>query len=323
MRLELKGLNHLLFKKLIFWALVLIIFFFLVRNLAQTWQEIPFDKLKFNLGFVLISFIPIFLNFLYGAYLWQRILVNLGEKIAFNHSLSITGISILGKYLPGKVWYAAGRVYFIKKLGVQEEKGFLSMALETGLLLLSSLIIFIISPLIYDFAILRSYIFLAIILTIIFVIALHPFFAGKIINFVSRMLKRPSVDLKYSYFSMLFLTLLYGIAWIIYGIGFFFLINSFYPVSINKLIDLTGVFAISWNLGFIALFAPAGLGVREGILTLLLALYFPKPVAIIISLLSRLWITVAEIIFAFVSLRFLPKQVSKKSQLGSKKQHGS
>ncbi|MEO0162145.1 MAG: lysylphosphatidylglycerol synthase domain-containing protein [candidate division WOR-3 bacterium] len=298
-------------KKIVFWIIILIIFFFLGKNLVQTWQEIPFDKLKINFGFIVISFIPIFLNFLYGAYLWQKILANLGEKISFKHSLSITGISILGKYLPGKVWYAAGRVYFIRKLGVKEEKGFLSMALETGLLLLSSLIIFIISPLIYNFAILRSYIFLAIILTVFFIIVLHPFFAEKVINFLCRIVKRPFVTLKYNYFSMLLLTLLYGIAWIIYGIGFFFLINSFYPVFCSKLIDLTGVFAISWNLGFLALFAPAGLGVREGILTLLLSLYFPKPIAIIISLLSRLWITVAEIIFAIISIKFLPGQTSK------------
>ncbi|MEO0123064.1 MAG: lysylphosphatidylglycerol synthase domain-containing protein [candidate division WOR-3 bacterium] len=304
-------------KKVIFWIIVLIIFFFLGKNLVQTWQEIPFDKLKFNLGFILISFIPIFLNFLYGAYLWQKILANLGEKISFKYSLSTTGISVLGKYLPGKVWFAAGRVYFIKKLGVKEEKGFLSIALETGLLLLSSLIIFIISPLIYNYAILRNYIFLAIILTILAIIALHPFFAGKIINIICRLLKRPFVDLRYRYFSMLALTLLFGIVWINYGIGFFFLINSFYPVSCSKFIDLTGVFSISWNLGFIALFAPAGLGVREGILTLLLSLYFPKPIAIIISLLSRLWITVAEILFAAISIKFLPWQISKSINLGN------
>ncbi len=310
MRLEIKCLirNRNLFKKLIFWIIVIIIFFFLVQNLIQTWQDIPFDKLKFNFGLIILSFIPIFLNFLYGAYLWQRILANLGERISFKHSLSITGISILGKYLPGKVWYAAGRVYFIKKLGVKEEKGFLSMALETGLLLLSSLIIFIISPLIYKFIVLRNYIIFAIVLTIIFVIAVHPYFASKIIKIIYGVLKRPFAELKYSYPSMLFLTLLYGIAWIIYGIGFFLLINSFYSVSCSKFIALTGVFAISWNLGFIALFAPAGLGIREGILTLLLSLYFPKPIAIIISLLSRLWITVAEIIFAIISIKFLPGQ---------------
>lgn len=301
-------------KKFIFWIIVIIIFFFLVRNLVQTWQDIPFDKLKFNFGFIVISFIPIFLNFFYGAYLWKKILANLGEKISFKHSLSITGISILGKYLPGKVWFAAGRVYFIKKLGVKEEKGFLSIALETGLLLLSSLIIFIISPLIYKFMILRNYIIFAIVLTIIFVIALHPNFARKIIKIICSILKRPFVELQYSYPTMLLLTVLYGIAWIIFGMGFFLLINSFYTVSYGKFFDLTGMFAISWNLGFIALFAPAGLGIREGILTLLLSLYFPQPIAIIISLLSRLWITIAEIIFAIISIKFLPGQVSKNNE---------
>lgn len=214
MRLVTKGLirYHKPLKKIIFWIIVIIIFFFLARNLIQTWHEIPFEKLKFNWGFVVLSLVPIFVNFFYGAYLWQKILSNLGEKILYKYSLAITGISISGKYLPGKVWYAVGRVYFAKKLGVSEEKGFLSMALETGLLLLSSLIIFMFSPLIYNFGSMRNYLFLTITLIVIFIIALHPFFASKILKIISKLLKRPIVELKYSYSSMLFLTLLYGIA---------------------------------------------------------------------------------------------------------------
>ncbi len=301
-------------KNFIFWIIVIIIFIFLGKNLIQTWHEIPFEQLRFSIGFIALSLIPVFVNFLYGAYLWQKILSNLGEKVLYKYSLAITGISILGKYLPGKVWYALGRVYFVKKLGVGEANGFLSMALETGLLLLSSLIVFLLSPLIYNFAAMKHYLFFTIILTIIFIVALHPYFANKILKFISKLLKHPLGEFKYSFSSMLFLTLLYGLAWVIYGIGFFLLIRSFYPVNLGNLVDLIGAFAISWNLGFVALFAPAGLGIREGILTLLLSLYFPRPVAIIISLLSRIWITVAEVIFALISLKFLPRQVSEMTQ---------
>lgn len=51
----------------------------------------------------------------------------------------------------------------------------------------------------------------------------------------------------------------------------------------------------------------------EGILTLFLSLYFPKPIAIIISLLSRIWITVAEIIFALVAIKFIPEIAEKRN----------
>jgi hypothetical protein len=229
----------------------------------------------------------------------------LGENFHFRDSIAITGFTTLGKYLPGKVWFAVGRVYLAKKLGIREEKGFLSVALETSLLLLASLLIFLVSPLAYEFTAMRTYLVLAVILTVLFVIALHPFLANKILKFSSKILKRPAIHVEYNYLQVLLLSIFYAGAWIIYGIGFYLLILSFYPVNFARIIDLAGVFAISWNLGFLALFAPAGLGVREGILTLLLSFYFPKPVAIIISLLSRIWITVAEVIFALIALKLL------------------
>jgi uncharacterized membrane protein YbhN (UPF0104 family) len=58
---------------------------------------------------------------------------------------------------------------------------------------------------------------------------------------------------------------------------------------------LTGAFAFSLTIGFLAVFVPGGLGVREGILVLLLSLYFPLPVATLISIFSRLYISVVEL----------------------------
>lgn len=294
--------------------MAVVIFFFLARNLIQSWQEIPFEKIKFNFVFVLLSLMPIFVNFLYGAYLWQKILSNLGEKISFKYSLAITGVSLLGKYLPGKVWYAVGRIYFAKKLGVDEKKGFIGVVLENGFLLLSSLVIFALSPLTHNLSSLQSYLYLSIALAIIFTIALHPFFARRILNAFSKLTKKSNFELDYGFLPMLFLTFCYGIAWVIFGIGFYLLIISFYPLQFSSIWDLISAFAISWNIGFITLIAPAGLGIRESILTLLLSLFLPRPIAIIISLLSRIWITIAEVIFALISLKFLPRQISEATQ---------
>jgi uncharacterized membrane protein YbhN (UPF0104 family) len=45
----------------------------------------------------------------------------------------------------------------------------------------------------------------------------------------------------------------------------------------------------------VAIFAPSGLGVREGVLVYLLLLMMPPPVAVIISILTRIWMTLIEI----------------------------
>jgi uncharacterized membrane protein YbhN (UPF0104 family) len=58
---------------------------------------------------------------------------------------------------------------------------------------------------------------------------------------------------------------------------------------------LTGALAISSTLGLIAIFAPSGLGVREGALVYILSFMMATPVAVIISILTRVWITLIEI----------------------------
>jgi uncharacterized membrane protein YbhN (UPF0104 family) len=47
-------------------------------------------------------------------------------------------------------------------------------------------------------------------------------------------------------------------------------------------------------LGLIAVFAPAGLGVREGTLVYLLTYIVPAPIAVILSVATRLWMTLVE-----------------------------
>jgi uncharacterized membrane protein YbhN (UPF0104 family) len=79
------------------------------------------------------------------------------------------------------------------------------------------------------------------------------------------------------------------------GIGFYLFIQSVYPVSSDQILFLTGALAFSNTLGMIALFAPSGLGVREGSLVYILSGVMPGPVAVIISVLTRIWMTLIEI----------------------------
>jgi uncharacterized membrane protein YbhN (UPF0104 family) len=80
-------------------------------------------------------------------------------------------------------------------------------------------------------------------------------------------------------------------------------VNSIVSVPWSQYLSLTAAFAFSYTLGFLAIFVPGGLGVREGILILLLSHYFPLPVATLISLFSRLWMTAVEVFGLLVSLK--------------------
>jgi uncharacterized membrane protein YbhN (UPF0104 family) len=78
---------------------------------------------------------------------------------------------------------------------------------------------------------------------------------------------------------------------------------------------LTGALAFSSTLGLVALFAPSGLGIREGALVYLLSFMVATPVAVIISILTRIWMTLIEI--GLIGMVYLISRFQKESEKGS------
>src|SRR4030065_238356 len=89
--------------------------------------------------------------------------------------------------------------------------------------------------------------------------------------------------------------------WVLKALGFFFLANSFYNFDYAWLKRFLGMYLFSWVLGFVAVFAPGGLGIREGSMTLFLKSYFPTGFAISLSLIGRVWITILELLLALLA----------------------
>ena len=96
--------------------------------------------------------------------------------------------------------------------------------------------------------------------------------------------------------------------WVIVGVGFYMLTCSIYPIPMSEMLYSAGIFGLSCIIGILAIFAPSGLGVREGILVLGLGLIMPEEYAVLISIVSRLWMTVSEL--ALIGIAFVVNQVT-------------
>ncbi|MDE6776327.1 MAG: hypothetical protein K2J25_00150, partial [Oscillospiraceae bacterium] len=114
-----------------------------------------------------------------------------------------------------------------------------------------------------------------------------------------------------TYSDMLKIVVLFIANWLVAGSGFFMLVHAIYPVTASQWLYIGGIYGLSTIIGILALFAPSGIGVREGILTAGLLLIMPEEYAVTISLLSRLWQTVAEIILV-ISAFFINKMIKYK-----------
>jgi len=294
-------------KKFLSTLIILVIFVFLVRGFIINWAKIPFNDLHFNIVFLLISYLFLVVRFIIYAKSWQKIMHVLGSLISYPQSFWMISTTQIAKYLPGGIWYTVGRVYIGKKEKISGKSLTLSMVLETCLLLISSIVIFLFTTIVIgNYNIFNLLIYLTLLISSI--IILQPHVLSCLINFFLRIFKKPEIRLDISYLQMLKLLIYFFCLWLTPIIGFYFLINSIYPIAISKIFNLAAAFMLSWITGFIVLFAPGGLGVREGMMTLLLSPILPTSLAIAISFIARIWITLFEIVIFFVGL--LVKKIS-------------
>jgi len=290
-------------------ATVVVAFYFLGTRLVRDWHQIPFDRLHFSLPLLVLSFVVLLGTHLpLASAAWQVILSGLGERIPLGHSIAVFSVTQLGKYVPGKLWFTLGRMSILKREGISEAKTMVSVVVEIILALLASLLLLGMTVLFVPRSTIPSSVYLLLLLAPVCVLLVYPRILNGILRFVLRRAGRPVFELRLSYLQLLLLTGMYFADWAMQGFGSFLLLNSFYPLSFAKLPVVLGGYAISWMIGFLMLVAPAGLGIREGIFTLILKMVLPEPIAIISTLLTRVWMTISEAAVALFCLPFLSRR---------------
>jgi hypothetical protein len=229
---------------------------------------------------------------------WYLITLKLKIALSPSETLKVWFYSQLGKYLPGKIWLLLSRFHFYESKGQSKKVVAVAIYLEVvtmivaaGLVFLADLVLFKEMQSVYSG---KTFWWILLALMLAFV-CLHPRILEKIINWTLVRFKREPVSLSMSYFDILFILIVCVVSWVIGGIGFYLFVDSVYPVTPSYILFLTGALAISSTLGLIAIFAPSGLGVREGALVYILSFMMATPVAVIISILTRVWITLIEI----------------------------
>src|SRR5690606_34601930 len=88
----------------------------------------------------------------------------------------------------------------------------------------------------------------------------------------------------------------YGLTWLVLGAAFATFVGAFVDGMGPHARHFAGTIAAAYLSGYLFLLAPAGVGVREGVMTALLAQVVPTSAAIVIAVASRLWFTAAELL---------------------------
>ncbi len=212
--------------------------------------------------------------------------------------MAIFFIANLGRYVPGKIWQLAGLTYLAGRQGVSLPVAS-SAAILGQILSLGAAAAVAAAALLLNAAagIPRELIPWAAALgaLVLLVVGVPPVLRG-LLRVAFRLGKGPaalpSLD---PWFGLRWLGL-YLPAWIGYGVAFGLLWAAFPPLPAVSWTMAMGGFAGAYFIGYAAIFAPAGVGVREGTLALLLAPWTGAAQATVLAVIARIWMTVAELV---------------------------
>lgn len=262
-----------------------------------------------NIGVFVLSMLFYFVYKFTLASLWHYITKLNGCSIKYDKAVTSYLYSILGKYIPGKVFMLAARLTYYKEEDAPLSKVTVCFLIENVCTLLGAAMIFLVSLFFFPNDLLSDYMWLTVLLIVAFFVCIHP----KVINFFLRIagkLLKKDLTIPMSYPQMLKAVLLFIGNWLIVGAGFIILVKSIYPELLaSQMLYCAGVWGISAIMGILALFAPSGLGVREGIIVAALSLIMPVEYAVVVSVVSRLWQTIPELVL--VALSFIYSKVKK------------
>jgi hypothetical protein len=208
------------------------------------------------------------LTYALGAAIWCLLLRSMGAQLGFRRGLSICAVSQFGKYLPGNLAHHVGRIALARREGVGVPQALLSMLLETANVLLAGTLsaMLLLSPVAETASLSFGHDkFAAIGVAILIVVALPLGLLWR--RYRQRREGSPAIVFRW-------LPLCFGLqcgAFLLHGVLAALVVNGALGLPQSSLAALTGVFALAWVAGFVAPGVPAGIGVREAVLSMGLA----------------------------------------------------
>jgi len=284
---------------------------FFWRAFSRNWAEIRAHHFELDYLNLALAFAAIAASYLPATYGWHVAVNSLSpvNKVTFPQSFATVNTSGLTRYVPGKVWNLALQMYWLTQLGISK-----SLVVYVNLI---NLFVGIVTEVILGLAYLllsSNKIPLATSLSVLAGLLVLDFcvirFQSQIMNgllaLLERVLKRdfPRSDIPVSL--MVRLHVIQFLSCFLFGIGAYFLcLGLGYSLALREALLIMASLLLSEVGGILAVLAPGGLGVREGIMYAMLAGASTAAISLILPLAVRAVTMVVDVLLGLIGLRVL------------------
>ncbi len=300
-------------------GITIAIFAWILQPIFDKWPDVRALIYRTSIvRIVVASGMFAFFLFAFRALVWRRILQAFGHTIPVAAAVRIWSTSELARYVPGVIWQVVGRVYLVRPYGVRGSVCSVSQILELSLFLLANMIVAVSCLLYFGIknveGVARNWLYLASALVPVLLVLVHPKIFHGMVNPIIKRLGKPPIVRHLSGWQLAALLgwNILGLVW--QSLALFFILDEPLQLKADWWWVLAGAYCLAWCAGFLAVWAPGGIGVRELVFVTAMNVALPDAVRdsfaqrevllgflAFLSVLLRVWTTLGELLLATIA----------------------
>jgi uncharacterized membrane protein YbhN (UPF0104 family) len=292
---------------------VLVTLGFVVATVVSNWEQVQTHSWSLDWVRLVLGTGALVAVLGFAVAVWHRVLLRFETGRGSWRSLArIWFLSSIGRYTPGKIWQFVAAAALAKRVGLAPAVVLTSLVVYMGFGLLAAGVVSAATlPLSVLGLDVPGWSTLAVAAAAAFGFC-HPAVINGALRLVPRTVHRDVLVWEGSWADGIVIVSAAIVYWGLYGLAFYLFLDAVVGVPYEAIPVLAGINALSFLVGYLFFIAPAGLGARELVITVLLAsVVGGAGIAGAVAVLSRLWVIAAELIGAALVLVALPDVTEK------------
>lgn len=232
----------------------------------------------------------------FSVQLWRTLLASLGSPLPLRAAAKVFFLGQLGKYVPGSVWPVLAQMELGTVYRVPRTRSATASVLTMLVALLGGLLAALVTlPFVAGAMTGYRWAFLA---APVLVACLHPRVLNPLLDWLLRLVRRPALERPMTGRVVAVALGWAMVSWVLYGTQVWLLAVRLGAPEGRAMLLAIGGYSFAWCVGFLIVFTPAGAGVREVLLVALLAPVVGTAGATAVALVSRVVMTVGDLVMA-------------------------
>jgi uncharacterized membrane protein YbhN (UPF0104 family) len=261
--------------------------------LVRQWSGLRREVGALSAPVVAMAFVAGLAGLVCSLMVWRSVLADLGSSLSLGDAWRIMFIGQLAKYVPGSVWPVLAQMELGAERGVPRSRTAVSVLISSGVMIVTGGVVSAVTLLLVAAGSAQRYLWILLVVPIGLAL-LSPPVLNRTLNLAFRLLRRRTVPSGVSIRGLTMSACWGLLGWTWNGAMLFVLMRRLDGHGVGVLLVSIGGYALSWVAGFVAVFAPAGAGVREAVMVGVLSTQGTASVALVVALVSRAVSVVAD-----------------------------